>query len=118
MIAFEKEYRKLGKAADEALGRLEKNGKILSKKSAVMRKDHNAAADALGKMLQIFAMNGKFDGELRENVRKICEKHAESSDGASMQMYKSLCSLNEEALEIRAKARAEIEKKKKGNKEK
>lgn len=118
MIAFEKEYRKLGKAADEALGRLEKNGKILSKKSAVMRKDHNAAADALGKMLQIFAMNGKFDGELRENVRKICEKHAESSDGASMQMYEFLCGLNEEALEIRAKARAEIEKKKKGNKEK
>ena len=51
MIAFEKEYCRLGKAADEALGRLEKNGKILSKKSTVMRKDHNAAADALGKML-------------------------------------------------------------------
>ena len=120
MITFEKEYCKLGKAADEALSRLEKNRKILSKKSAVMRKDHNTAADALGKMLQIFAMNGKFDGELKENVRKICEKHAESSDGVSMQMYESLCSLNEEALEIRAKARAEIEKKseKKGNKEK
>lgn len=86
-----------------------------------MRKDHNAAADALGKMLQIFAMNGKFTGELKENVRKICEKHAESSDGASMQMFKSLCDLNEEALEIRAKALAEIEEKKtekKGNKKK
>lgn len=118
MIAFEKEYRKLGKAADEALGRLEKNGKILSKKSAVMRKGHDAAAAALGKMLQIFAMNGEFVGELKENVRKICEKHAESSNGVSMQMFKSLCDLNEEGLEIMAKARAEIEKKKKGNKKK
>lgn len=121
MIAFEKEYRKLGKTADEALARLDRNGKILSKKSTVMRKDHNVAADAVGKMLQIFAMNSKFDGELKKNVRKLCEKHARSSDGASMQMFKSLCSLNEEALEIRAKARAEAEnekKKEKGSKKK
>lgn len=116
MIAFEKEYRKLGKVTDEALARLDRNGKILSKKSTVMRKDHSAAADAVGKMLQIFAMNGKFDDELKANVRKICEKHGGSSGGASMQMFKSLCSLNKEALEIRAKARAEAENEKKKEK--
>lgn len=65
-----------------------------------MRKDHSTAAGALNKMLRIYAVNGMFDGKLKEAVRQIAQNHG------GMETYDGLCELNEEALKLKAELKA------------